>query len=120
MKKLLIFAVLTICLAITGCGSSDPMAGTWKLEVSEDMKKLMGDNSPTSTAVFKDGTVKLTMAMGTRTEELEGTYKLEGKTLTITPTKEGGKPSNDKPETITLADDMKSFDMPGGVKMVKQ
>lgn len=73
-----------------------------------------------TTAEFKDGKFKMKIALGEFSEEVEGTYKLEGNTLTITPTKEGGKPSRDKPETTTLADDMKSFELPDGVKMVKQ
>ncbi len=124
MKKLFVtlqFALFTLILI--GCGSSNPMVGTWKLQMDEAMTKSMPANmKPDVNVEFKaDNTFAIKMKIGDRNDDMEGTYKLDGKTLVMTQTKEGGKPSTDKPATATLSEDMKSFDMPGGMgKVVKQ
>jgi len=123
MKSSLVCLILVLC-SIIGCGgSSDPMVGTWKLQPNPEVQsKMPAGESFDATVEFKaDKTFTVNMAIGSRKDELEGTYTLDGKTLTMTTTKEGGKPSNEKPETVTLSDDMKSFEMPGGIgKIVKQ
>ena len=99
------------------------MVGTWKLQVAEAVaSKMPAGEKLDATVDFKaDKTFKVDMNMGSRHQTIEGTYTLEGKTLTMTSTKEDGKESHDKPEVATLSDDMKSFEMPGGVgKIVKQ
>lgn len=123
MKKLVVFAICSACLFMAGCGSSNPMVGTWKLELDGQAKELPEAMKPVATAEFKsDNTFNVNMTMGERKEELSGTYALDGKSLTMNVTMEGGKPSTEK-ETVTLSDDMKSFPLPGpsGMgNMVKQ
>lgn len=122
MKNLFALLALLCLFVVTGCGSSNPMVGTWKLMLNEDVARVMpADQKPDVTVEFKgDNTFRVDMKMGERAQNVEGTYKLEGKTLTMHQTKEDGKPS-DETETATLSDDMKSFEMPGGMgKIVKQ
>lgn len=123
MKKLITFAVCLLSLLLIGCGASDPMVGTWKLQLDDNVKALPAEMRPNAMAEFKaDKTFTVSLKAGTRAEDMTGTYTLEGKTLVMTATSEGGKPASDK-ETVTLADDMKSFPLPGSSgmgKMVKQ
>lgn len=123
MKKLLTFAVCLVSLLLTGCGASDPMVGTWKLQLDEKANALPAGMKPEATAEFKsDKTFSVTMKMGERTEDISGTYTVEGKSVTMAASMEGGKPSTEK-QNVTLSDDMKSFPMPGAGelgKMVKQ
>lgn len=128
MKRIqILLAALAVALLLGCGGSSNPMVGTWQMEMSEEVLKLMpkGQKPPSMSITFADdGTFKGTAAFGDETSEITGEYKLEGKSLTLTPKTEDGKPSNDKPETVTLADDMKSFPIPGSGagegKMVKK
>jgi hypothetical protein len=141
MRKTFGILVCLLAMLSVGCGKAEtsadttattgsapatanPMVGSWKLEPTEAMKKEMGDKIPTATAEFKDdNTFVMTMTQGERTDSISGKYTLADKTLTLTPEAEDGKPSNDKPETVTLSDDMKSFPTPGASdmgKMVKQ
>lgn len=105
---------------------SSPMAGAWKLEVSpEAMKDAPKDTKPPEmTMTFtEDGKFMAEMKFGETTSKAEGTFKLDGKSLTIDTVTEDGKPSKSKDETVTLSDDMKSFPIPGSEgmgKMVKQ
>jgi uncharacterized protein (TIGR03066 family) len=62
----------------------------------------------------EDGTFTFLVKRGDRSDEIVGTYKLEGSQLTMTPTVEDGKPSKEKPITVTLSDDKRSFPMPEG------
>lgn len=123
MKKLLTLAVCLFSLLLVGCGASDPMVGTWKLKLDDKAKDLPAAMKPEATAEFKgDKTFTVSLKAGERTENMTGTYTLEGKTLVMTATSEGGKPASDK-ETVTLSDDMKSFPLPGSSgmgQMVKQ
>lgn len=123
MKRLIIGVALS-ALYLAGCGSaaSSPMVGTWELQLSEKATKMMppGSPKPNLTLEFKgDGTFEGSADMGGKKSTAGGTYKLEGKTLTMTTTKEDGKIHDGKPETATLSDDMKSFSMPGGEEMGK-
>lgn len=123
MKKLLMFAVCIASLLLIGCGASDPMVGTWKLQPSDKVKDLPAGMKPEATAEFKtDKTYTVSISMGERKDTMSGTYALDGKTVTMSATMESGKPSTEK-NTVTLSDDMKSFDVPGAAemgKMVKQ
>jgi len=92
--------------------SSNSLEGTWKLEPS--------DPGVSGGVTFTADTFSMEFKEGERSETISGKYTVSGKTLTLTPEMEGGKPSSDKPETVTLADDMKSFEAPGLGKMVKQ
>jgi uncharacterized protein (TIGR03066 family) len=122
MKLSPIFILIAL-LALIGCSKPDPMVGTWQLQMDPAINSQLPSSQKISATVeFRaDKTFTVDLNLGSRKEQLEGTYTLEGKTLTMTPTKENGKPSSDKPEVVTLSDDMKSFEMPGGMgKIVKQ
>ncbi len=129
--KLTLLATFVAAL-ICGCSSGGPMVGTWKMELTDEMKKMaeMAGGSIDGSMEFKGdgtftGTMKMTSQGKTETSTVEGTYKVDGKNLTMTLTKMDGKDpseSDKKPETVTLADDMKSFSAPKvpGMKFVKQ
>ena len=126
MRKVLAFSLVTfVLLAAVGCGgSSNPMVGTWKMELSDEVKKKMpADQKVDIVAVFKDDktfTVKVDV-MG-RKDDVSGTYELKDKELTMHQKMESGKPSNET-QKATMSDDMKSFTAPGMEsmgKMVKQ
>jgi hypothetical protein len=131
IMKAWIFAALAAALFVVGC-SSNPMVGTWKLELPAEMQSMVKQSGGEARGdmVFKgDNTFKLTMhikAMGTeQNSTIEGTYKLEGKDLTLTATKMDGKATEGKdkePQKVVLADDMKSFTDPKlqGMKFIKQ
>jgi hypothetical protein len=116
-----------LLLALAGC-SSNPMVGTWKLELSEEMKKNMppGTKMPDIHMVFKaDGTFEGASPSAVGAEsKVKGKYKLEGTTLTMSDVEvDGKKEAEGKMETTILSADKKSFDVPnsnGMAKMVKQ
>jgi Lipocalin-like domain len=114
-------ALLTFAL-LAGCGSSDPMVGTWKLELSEDMKKLaQGKDTGQVTMTFKeDKTVTMTSALGGQSESATGTYSLTEKTLKVKMALTAKNSAPAQEQTYTLAEDMKSFPMSILGKMVKQ
>lgn len=122
-KSLLLVACFVWLLALVGCGggASDPMVGTWSLKLNEDMKKMMPKDAkePTVTAEFKgDKTFEVKMNMDGKEQVVSGTYELKEKELTMKATMEDGKPSNDKPEVVTLSEDKKSFPLPGAGAMM--
>lgn len=102
------------------------MVGTWKLQISDEAKKLMPASAePTIVFDFKgDGKMTATIEGGGQKNSMEGTYTLVEKALTLTTTSENGKaPKSSTPVTVNLSDDMKSFEMPGMMgmgKLVKQ
>lgn len=120
MLKRMAIVPLLLGLAIVGCGPSNPMVGTWKLELSEDLKKLsQSAGAGNMTMEFKgDNTVTMTATGAGKTESQSGTYTLTDKTLKIKMT--GGTAMANQEQTWTLSDDMKSFDMSFLGKMVKQ
>jgi Lipocalin-like domain len=124
-SRLVILFVAILTIALTGCGGGNPMAGKWKLEVTEAGKKQMGLANVEGAAEFKkDNSFEMTTkVMGTDMTS-KGTYKLEANTLTLTITEANGvKSDKSTPGTTTLSEDKKSFDMPnsnGMAKMVKQ
>jgi hypothetical protein len=119
-----IFALLALLsfALLAGCGSSDPMVGTWKLELSEDMKKLaQGKDTGQVTMTFKeDKTVTMNSAMAGKSESASGTYTLEAKTLKVKMAPMANSTVPTQEQTFTLAEDMKSFQMSILGKMVKQ
>ncbi len=125
MRTKILAGVLLATLAI-GCSKPNPMVGNWKMQLSADALKGMpaGMTAPTGTANFTaDGKFTVNMDVMGMKQTMDGTYELKDKALTMTPKNSNGKPSTDKPETVTLADDMKSFDLPGSNgmgKMVKE
>ncbi len=113
-----------IVLLTAGCGGGNPMVGTWKLVLNDDIKAKMpaGEKADVSVEFKADKTFVVLMDMRGRKEEISGTYELKDKTLTMHQKMEGGKPS-DETQTATLSDDGKSFTAPGMDamgKMVKQ
>lgn len=109
MKKVLI-AVLCIVLsvALVGCGSSDPLVGTWK--ASDEFKQMMGSmisalggdasTAPESKLQLRaDGTYKMT----TGTDSTEGEYKYENDKLYLT------TDGNTSDSGLTLSEDGKSL-----------
>ena len=125
MRKVLAFSFLSFVLLLAvGCGSSNPMVGTWKMEFSEDVKKQMPEGTVMDiTAVFNDDkTFAVDVNAAGMKDKVSGTYELDGKDLTMNQTEENGQPSNEV-QKATLSDDMKSFSAPGMEdmgKMVKQ
>jgi uncharacterized protein (TIGR03066 family) len=106
-----------LCLLLAGCKGDSPLVGRWKLEPSAEARSSP-QGAPTVSLEFKeDGTFSMLLVSEGRSDTLTGQYKLEGKTLTMTPTSEGGKPSSDPPEVITMSEDMKSFPAPGASHM---
>lgn len=105
---------------------ANAMVGDWKLVMDpEAMKAAPKDAKPPEMTIkFKDdNTFEASMLLEGKTSTATGKYKLDGKTLTMDTEMEDGKPSTTKDETVSLADDMKSFDVPGAAgmgKIVKQ
>jgi hypothetical protein len=123
--------LLSLCLwLVIGCGKSEdpaspviptsvtnPMVGLWKLELPDESK----GKDASGTVTFTEDKFTIEFREGSRTESIAGSYTRSGKMVTLTPEMEGGKPSDDRPEIIILADDMKSFVIPNVKgKMVKQ
>ena len=125
MRKAFALSIASFAMFVAvGCGSTNPMVGTWKMEFSKEVKEQVPEGTAMGiTAVFKDDktfTVDID-AMG-RKDQVKGTYELEGKELTMNQGEENGQPSSEV-QKATLSDDMKSFAAPGMDsmgKMVKQ
>ncbi len=97
--------------------SADVMVGAWKLVLTKETLAAApkGAKPPEMTFNFKaDKTFEGVLDIGGTKSSATGDYKLDGKKLTITFKVEDGKPSKTPPATVDLADDMKSFPMPGG------
>lgn len=101
----------------TPATTENVMVGAWKLVLSKETLAAApkGAKPPEMTFNFKaDNTFEGALDMGGTKSTATGDYKLDGKKLTITFKMEDGKPSKTPPATVDLADDMKSFPMPGG------
>ena len=123
MKTKLLLALLAFLAIGCSTGTLSPMVGHWKLdETTGAYKSLPEDNRQKVDVEFKrDETFTFKVKGGDRTEEIVGTYKLDGTKLTMTPTQENRKPTNEKPITVEVSKDFKSFDMPQSAgKIVKQ
>lgn len=103
------------------------MVGVWKLQAgpkATDSSKMLVDSLKATITFTGAGKYSAEMEVLGQKRTLAGSYKLEGKTLTMTQELEDGKPSkNNRVETATLGEDMKSFDFPGAngeVLAVKQ
>ena len=125
--KLAIAVAGIVMIVIGGCKKANPIVGTWKFQISDEMMK----NAPTSakppviTLELKDdGTFTGSTQADGKSETAEGTYKLEGKELTVTATKENGvAKTNPTPKHMTVSDDFKTMEIPelkGMAKMVKE
>jgi len=123
--KISVALLFVVAALLVGCKKADPMLGTWKLQIDE--KAIEKREAPPGLEVsvdFKeDGKYKVTYSVMEQAQTIEGTYKLDGKNLTMTDQGKDGKPAPAK--TVTLSDDMKSFPPPSEKlakvgKMVKQ
>lgn len=120
--KAMIPALLGLVL-VAGCGPGNPMVGTWKLEMSEEIKKLsqgQPDAGNISMTFKDDNTVTMNSVGGGKTENATGTYTLAEKTLKIKMKPVAGTAIPEQEQTFTLSEDNKSFDMSILGKMVKQ
>ena len=123
--KLSIFVVFVFAV-LAGCGGgSNPMVGTWKMQVDESMTKgVPAADVPTMTMEFKaDNTWEGKMHVGGKDQTAGGTYTIKDKHVVMKQTTEDGKPKTGKDEEFDLAEDMKSFPLPGSDgkgKVVKQ
>ncbi|MEQ1821130.1 MAG: hypothetical protein ABL949_01335 [Fimbriimonadaceae bacterium] len=147
IRILLVAAVIAAMCCVPGCGSSstapsaatgstgstpeakpaveaNAMVGTWKMEISAEAMKgaPKGTKAPEMSMTFKedltfDGKANF---MG-KDSTVSGTYTIKDKAVKMVTKMENGKPSKSPDMDATLAADMKSFDLPGGMsKMVKQ
>jgi len=93
-RALLILLVLTVLLLSTGCGSGDPLLGTWMepnsgvvMELTEDDKAIMSLNDASITMDFKredpDVIIFLASADGSIPEQ-RMTYRLKEDKLVLT------------------------------------
>ena len=79
------------------------------------LKDMPEGRRPRVDVEFKDdGSFTFVVQRGERKDEIFGKFKLEGDKLTMTPALEDGKPTNEKPITVTLSKDKRSFSMPEG------
>jgi len=119
MKSLV--ALVCLLALVAGCKKDNPMVGTWTLEFAQ--KGAVTNPSQASVKMeFKDdNTFTIATTFHGDTRSSEGTYRLDGKSLTISAKGPEGTPGDSR--VVTLADDMKSFDPPSGSaigKMIKQ
>lgn len=90
MKKRISAMLLatSMVLGLASCGGSDPMEGTWKVsggsaagqEVTAEQLEAAGMDM---TMKFDDGKVSVSLSTGGEAEDGEGTYKVDGKKVTI-------------------------------------
>lgn len=117
-----VYALLAV-MAAFGC-ASNPLVGTWQMKLSDQqqaqirqLEQLGGGKQielPTMSMTFHgDGTCAMTMTMGGKTESAKGTYKMDGNSVTVTPTEANGKKLEGKeaaPATFTLSSDKKTLE----------
>ena len=123
MKSPSFLVILLAALCIGCAGSSNPMVGNWVVDTTKPpMKDMPEAMRPKVNVQFKDDdSFTFTVKRGGESDEIAGKYKLEGDKLTLTPVVENGKPTKEKPITVTLDKDKRSFQMPDGAgTIVKQ
>jgi hypothetical protein len=147
IRILCVTAVISALCLGSGCGSSatapsattgstgsapeakpavaaNAMVGTWKMEISAEAMKAApkGTKAPEMSMTFKeDGTFDGKANFMGEDSTVSGTYTIKDKAVKMVTKLENGKPSKSPNMDATLAADMKSFDLPGGMsKMVKQ
>ncbi len=115
MKRAFLLAALLAILLSVGCGKKGAgMSGTFKRKPPLPEGDVTMTFQEDGTFVFSD----------TRRAD-KGTYKLEGRKLTVTMTEVNGKPPqgwDQKPITGTLSEDGKSFNpaYAQGIEFIKQ
>lgn len=123
MKANSFLLVLLAALCIGCAGSSNPMVGNWIADTTKPpMKDMPEAIRPKVNVQFKDdGSFTFTVKRGEQSDEIAGKYKLEGDKVTMTPVVENGKATKEKPITVTLDKEKRSFQMPDGAgTIVKQ
>lgn len=126
MARVALFVAVFLCLLLSGCSSS-PVAGTWKLQVPEALAtaaKTMGkgDSLDANMVFGDDGKFKLSGFGAGKSGQMEGTYTVNGKKVTLNFEKLDGTAITEqqmKPETAELSEDGKSFIIRGAT-FVKQ
>lgn len=98
------------------------MIGTWNVEVNDNVKGMLKGVETKASFEFKDEkAVSMHQSFGGNKVDFEGTYVLKDKALTITvDTKSVPGGTALPPMNFTLADDMKSFEIPQQGRAVKQ
>lgn len=94
-------AVLAVLVAVAAAGADDKVDGTkligkWQASGGKAVEQGIGG----TLEFFKDGKLTLQMRKGELKKEATGTYKLDGKKLTLT-LESGGK---QKTEDVTVAE----------------
>ena len=121
----MIGAILFSLALMGGCGSN-PMVGIWNLRINDKAVALFGPKTnyfQVKMEFMGDGTYKVLYSKGSEVFTAEGNYRLAGKKLMLTATRDNGKDVRGATVTVALTDDMKSFDLPesGGVgRMFKE
>ena len=113
MQRVCLLAVLLAILLSVGCGKKGAgMSGTFKRKPSLPAGDVTMTFQEDGTFVFND-----------TGRADKGTYKLEGRKLTVTMTEVNGKPPqglDQKPMTATLSEDGKSFNPSYEIEFIKQ
>lgn len=121
LKKSSIFVAVTLAfsLALVGCsGKEKQVEGKWKVDTS----KLPTSASTGAAAKSMFSGISLefkadstfSAVIGATAEE--GTWTVDGNTVTMTPSSTSGVPSNHPPGTATLSDDGKSLTISSSVQ----
>ena len=95
-----------------GCGSDNPMVGTWTGDVPPEIQKVAAAQGKTITieAVFQsDNSFTISFGDGTETMAIKGTYTLDGSILFLTSKEFGGGDPSRESEKTQLSDDGSSF-----------
>jgi len=120
--NLALFTLICLAFLLAGCKKSSPMTGTWAFQAKEQYRAQIGDKMTAKIDFKDDGTFSGKVQAMNQNVDMEGTYKLDGKALTLVTTK-AGDTKGSQTEVATLSEDGKSFDMPqfqGYGTMVKQ
>lgn len=119
MRKRLVFVLLLI-LTLVGCGSN-PMVGTWQLQIDESITKNAPGGGPKVEFKFMpDGTFEQVYQEGNRKIVASGTYELKDQRLFLSVTKQNGKEASPSNIDVTVTSDFKSFEVPDVGKVIKQ
>lgn len=136
MKTSLRLVLSLAFVSVVGLALAQNVTGNWKGKISMDMSKLPApkdDAGKKMMAQMKDMMAKMSISLvlnanktytvkasgipgSSATQTSEGKWTQNGKTLTLTPTKENGKkPKDTKSQNITVSADGKTLklDIPG-------
>ena len=119
VKKSAIFiaVALVFSLALVGCNSKEKqLQGKWKIDMTKLPAALTtGPAAAVAQKMFSGISIELksdnTFSAGGAGQDQQGTWKLDGSTVTLTPTSGRG---DKKPGTATLSDDGKTLTLSTG------